>query len=63
MIHGAVLAVHLDAFEFNLNRYMPLDWAQEVWSFAWMEVQLQEIYVSQKLMTPCSWDELAAALR
>merc|ERR1711998_307427 len=39
------------------------DWAQEVWSLAAMGFQLQELYVSHKLMQAWSWDELAAALK
>mmetsp|Transcript_47852 Transcript_47852/g.145338 ORF Transcript_47852/g.145338 Transcript_47852/m.145338 type:complete len:210 (-) Transcript_47852:32-661(-) len=63
MVHGAVLAGHGDALANGLHELAPHDWAQEVWSLAAMGLQLQELYVSAKLMSPWAWDELAAALQ
>merc|ERR1740129_4851 len=63
MVHGAVLAGHGDALANGLFQLDKHDWAQEVWSLAAMGLQLQELYISTKFMSPWSWDELAAALR
>merc|ERR1719195_1223180 len=61
MLHGAVLAGHGDALANGLFQLDKHDWAQEVWSLAAMGLQLQELYISTKFMSPWSWDELASA--
>jgi len=63
MVHGVVLSQHGDARDLGLHEANTLDWAQEVWSFAAMGLQLQELYISVDLMTTERWDELAAGLR
>lgn len=61
MIHGVVLGYHGEALFRNLQRHTHLDFAQEVWSFAGMGLQLQELYVSPTLMQPADWDAIAEA--
>ncbi|CAK9038289.1 unnamed protein product, partial [Durusdinium trenchii] len=63
MIHGVIVASHGDALHWGLSRYDRVDFTQEVWSFVAMGLQLQELYVAPRHMTPEAWDILAEALR
>merc|ERR1740121_2634797 len=63
MIHGVVLASHGDALHWGLDKHDPIDFAQEVWSFVGLGLQLQELYVAPRHMTAESWDLLAEGLR
>lgn len=63
MIHGVVLARHGDALYAQLGPHANAqEFAQEVWSFVGLGLQLQEMYVSAKHMTPDNWDALAEGL-
>jgi len=62
MIHGVVLASHGDALHYRLNEFHPVDFAQEVWSFVGLGLQLQELYVAPRYMTADAWDILAEGL-
>jgi hypothetical protein len=63
MIHGVVLASHGDALFWGLDRFDDVDFAQEVWSFVALGLQLQELYVAPQRMTNTSWDILAEGLQ
>eukprot|EP00929_Paragymnodinium_shiwhaense_P064949 TRINITY_DN32610_c0_g1_i3.p1 TRINITY_DN32610_c0_g1~~TRINITY_DN32610_c0_g1_i3.p1 ORF type:complete len:521 (-),score=83.41 TRINITY_DN32610_c0_g1_i3:556-2118(-) len=63
MIHGVIVASHGDALFWGLNEYDPIDFAQEVWSFVGMGLQLQELYVAPRYMTSEAWDILAEGLK
>merc|ERR1740121_3074248 len=63
MIHGVIVASHGDAFSWGLDKYHPVDFAQEVWSFVGLGLQLQELYVAPRLMNKEAWDLLAEGLR
>ncbi|CAJ1332842.1 unnamed protein product, partial [Effrenium voratum] len=41
MIHGVIVASHGDALHWGLDKFDPVDFAQEVWSFVGMGLQLQ----------------------
>jgi hypothetical protein len=43
MIHGVVLGSHGEALYRNLEKHEPLDFAQDIWSFVGMGMQLQEL--------------------
>lgn len=61
MIHGVVLGSHGEALWRGLETHEPLDFAQETWSFVAMGMQLQELYLTPKLMREEDWDVVAAA--
>jgi len=63
MIHGVIVASHGDAFHWGLMKYDAIDFAQEVWSFVGLGLQLQELYVAPRYMTAEAWDILAEGLR
>jgi len=63
MIHGVVLAGHGDALYARLGpTAVEREFAQEVWSFVGLGLQLQEMYVSAKHMTAQNWETLAEGL-
>lgn len=62
MIHGVVLAGHGDALFAGLGTATDVEFAQEVWSFLGLGLQLQEMYISARRMTAATWDILAAGL-
>lgn len=63
MIHGVIVASHGDALMQGLNKYDQVDFAQEVWSFVGLGLQLQELYVAPRYMTDQAWDVLAEGLK
>eukprot|EP00927_Polykrikos_kofoidii_P026561 TRINITY_DN23625_c0_g1_i1.p1 TRINITY_DN23625_c0_g1~~TRINITY_DN23625_c0_g1_i1.p1 ORF type:complete len:870 (-),score=114.77 TRINITY_DN23625_c0_g1_i1:65-2674(-) len=63
MIHGVVLASHGDALHWGLNEFDAIDFAQEVWSFVALGLQLQELYIAPRYMTSYAWDILAEGLQ
>ena len=63
MIHGVVVASHGDALHWGLDKFDSVDFAQEVWSFVALGLQLQELYVAPRHMTTEAWDILAEALK
>mmetsp|Transcript_62192 Transcript_62192/g.131404 ORF Transcript_62192/g.131404 Transcript_62192/m.131404 type:complete len:844 (-) Transcript_62192:138-2669(-) len=63
MIHGVIVASHGDALHFGLDQYDEVDFAQEVWSFVALGLQLQELYVAPRNMLPEAWDCLAEGLQ
>lgn len=62
MIHGVILASHGDALHWGLDSFDLIDFAQEVWSFVALGLQLQELYIDPRGMTPEAWDILAEGL-
>jgi hypothetical protein len=62
MIHGVVLAGHGDALYTGLGEATDTEFAQEIWSFVGMGLQLQELYVSPSRMTTSMWALLAEGL-
>jgi len=62
MIHGVVLAGHGDALYAGLGDATDVEFAQEVWSFVGLGLQLQELYISPKRMTKSLWALLAEGL-
>mmetsp|Transcript_10953 Transcript_10953/g.18086 ORF Transcript_10953/g.18086 Transcript_10953/m.18086 type:complete len:206 (+) Transcript_10953:293-910(+) len=63
MIHGVIVASHGDALHWGLDKFNDIDFAQEVWSFLALGLQLQELYVAPRHMTPVAWDILAEGLQ
>merc|ERR1719401_2808552 len=63
MIHGVIVASHGDALHWGLDKFDPIDFAQEVWSFVALGLQLQELYVAPRHMTDEAWDIMAEGLR
>ena len=63
MIHGVIVASHGDALHWGLSGFDDVDFAQEVWSFVGMGLQLQELYVAERYMRPEAWDILAEGLK
>lgn len=62
MIHGVIVASHGDALHWGLNEYNDVDFAQEVWSFVGLGLQLQELYIAPRYMNPQAWDLLSEGL-
>mmetsp|Transcript_59678 Transcript_59678/g.92729 ORF Transcript_59678/g.92729 Transcript_59678/m.92729 type:complete len:227 (-) Transcript_59678:36-716(-) len=62
MIHGVVLAGHGDALYTGLGESTDAEFAQEIWSFVGMGLQLQELYISPSRMTTSMWTLLAEGL-
>lgn len=63
MIHGVIVGSHGDALHWGLDTFDAVDFAQEVWSFVALGLQLQELYVAPRHMTPQAWDILAEGLQ
>merc|ERR1712151_513173 len=63
MIHGVILASHGDALHWGLDKFDAIDFAQEVWSFVALGLQLQELYITPTKMTDEAWDILAEGLQ
>jgi len=63
MIHGVIVASHGDALHWGLDTFDEVDFAQEVWSFVALGLQLQELYVAPRYMTAQAWDLLAEGLQ
>merc|ERR1719158_847565 len=63
MIHGVIVASHGDALHWGLDKFDRVDFAQEVWSFVGLGLQLQELYVAPRYMTDEAWDVLAEGLK
>ena len=59
MLHGMIYARHAD----KLNVDPKGDFTSEVRSFFGCGTQMQEMYITPKLLTPANWDALAASAR
>ena len=59
MLHGVIFAVHAE----NLGRTDDADFADEVHDFFGTGTQLQEMYITPKLLAQQNWDDLAEAAK